>query len=195
MAYTIGLTGGIASGKSLATKILNEKGCEIIFADDEAKSLYSLNSPTYQAIHKRYGDEILTHSLEINKTLLKEIIFNNENEKKWLESQTHPKVITQIKQKIHASISKIIVIESAILFETNLDKICNEVIFIETTKNIQVQRALQRDKTSKDIINNIIQMQNDHSTKSNYIIQNNKDLNSFRKSICKVYKSICKKIE
>lgn len=145
----IGLTGGIASGKSLVAGILRRFGAEIIDADKVGHQVIEPGLPAYNELRKVFGTVILDKSGKVNRKKLGEIVFSCPRELDKLNSITHPRIFSRIrdlienigKQRPHA----IVVIEAALLFEIGLDSLADEVWTVETDRKTQIERIKKRD--------------------------------------------------
>lgn len=149
-SIVVGLTGGIASGKSVAAEILRGLGGEIIDAD---------------IVSRQVGqEEIMTAFPQcvqngvLNRKLLRQIVFSDEQKLKLLNSITHPLIVERI--LLLASQSKgVAIIVAPLLFETGLHKHCNKVINITASEQTRIQRIIKRDNIDKDLAYNIIEAQ------------------------------------
>ena len=159
----IGLTGGIASGKTtIANYISNFKKIEIIKADEIAKQFLLSKTKSYKKIIKHFGNEIIDSSSptkEIKTKLLKEIIFKKPTEKIWLENIIHPLVKESIKNKFLKMNNKCLILEIPLLFEAKFTDLCTEIWFIKCSKNTQLKRVMNRDKISEEEARRIIDSQ------------------------------------
>ena len=178
----IGLTGGIASGKSTIAKyIFNFKKIEIIYADKIAKQFLLSGTKSYKKIIKHFGHEIIDSSSpkqEIETKLLKEIIFKNPTEKIWLESFIHPLVKENIKNRYIKTDDKCLVFEIPLLFEANFTDLCTEIWFIRCSHTTQLRRLMNRDKISEKEALRIINSQSNDIDKeklSDVVINNEED--------------------
>ena len=94
--FIIGLTGGVASGKTTATNYFLSKGIEIIDADEISRSFQMKGTEGYQKIIKKFGKEILNADESINRIMLRKLAFKNEANKKWLEDLMHPMIQKEV---------------------------------------------------------------------------------------------------
>jgi len=148
----IGITGGIASGKTtIANYISNIKKIEVINADEIAKQFLLSETKSYKKIIQHFGHKIVDCSSptqEIQTKLLKEIIFTNPTEKIWLENLIHPLVKERMKNKCIQMNNKCLILEIPLLFEANFTDLCTEIWFIKCSQKIQLKRLMKRDKIS-----------------------------------------------
>jgi dephospho-CoA kinase len=149
----IGLTGGIATGKSTVSAILRDAGAIIIDADDIARKLVKKGLPAYQEIVDYFGTAILLSNGEINREVLGDIIFNDPHKKKLLNSIVHPRVerelARQLRQLENSHPESIAVLDIPLLFEANMHRDLVEVIVVYTPPRIQLERLMQRDNISE----------------------------------------------
>ncbi|PZV27304.1 MAG: dephospho-CoA kinase [Snowella sp.] len=141
----IGLTGGIATGKTTVSNYLRDRyGFPILDADIYAKEAVEVDSPIFQEIVKRYGSEIQLENRALNRTKLGDIIFNDHEEKKWLEAQIHPYVRKRFQEVIDSLDNQIIVLSIPLLIEANLTHLVSEIWVVFCHYDQQIQRLQQR---------------------------------------------------
>ena len=149
----IGLTGGIATGKSTVSAMLKKAGAIIIDADRIARDVIKKGLPAYREIVAQFGIEVLLPDGEINRNMLGDIIFNDHQKKQLLNSIVHPhvnqEVNRQIKkiQKTHPN--AVIVLDIPLLIEAGMHDDLSEIIVVYTPQDIQIQRLMQRDRISE----------------------------------------------
>ncbi|MDJ0508066.1 MAG: dephospho-CoA kinase [Crocosphaera sp.] len=150
----IGLTGGIATGKTTVSDYLaNNYHLSILDADIYAKEAVEINSPILETIKQRYGDRICSETGELNRQKLGKIIFNDSIEKKWLESQIHPYVRQRFKEEINQSQEEVIILDIPLLFESNLTYLVTEIWIVYCSYEKQMKRLMKRNNlTEKDAI-------------------------------------------
>ena len=186
----IGLTGGIASGKTtIANYISKFKKIEIIKADDIAKQFLLSETKSYKKIIEHFGNEIIDVSSptkEIKTKLLKEIIFKKPTEKIWLENIIHPLVKESIKNKFLKTNNKCLILEIPLLFEAKFTDLCTEIWFIKCSKNTQLKRVMNRDKISEEEAMRIIDSQSNDIDKeklSDVVISSDEDNQTWQTKI------------
>ena len=147
MILKIGLTGGIATGKSSVSNILKQKGAIIIDADKIVHKLMEPEQKLWYDIINAFGKNILLENNQINRKKLGEIIFNDQNKREKLNQITHPRVIAEIENKMDklADGNNIIVAEVPLLFEVGMEDLFTEVWVVVADKEIQISRLKQRD--------------------------------------------------
>ena len=142
----IGLTGGIASGKSSVGKLLQEKhGLAVLDADRYARDALAPGTTTSQAVLNRYGHRVFCGD-HLDRKALGEIVFNNPNERLWLEQLVHPVVNQMMDQEIiKLADAKTIVLMIPLLFETGLESLCTEIWLVDCDEKQQIERLIIRD--------------------------------------------------
>lgn len=128
--YVIGLTGGIASGKSSIAKRLEKLGAEIINADIVGHSVYEPGTDAYNEIVQSFGDGILNSNGSVNRRRLGSIVFSDSNKLQLLNSIVWPKIMEKIKELISEVASKgaqVCIVEAALLLEAGWDEVVNEI--------------------------------------------------------------------
>lgn len=155
----VGLAGGIGSGKSTISKLFNQLGIISIDADDVAREVVEPGTDSLKAIENRYGKSILLADKSLDRRQLRKIVFENLDEKKWLESITHPAIKIRIEELIDSADSKYVLLVHPILFETGQDKRCDFIIAISVPREKQIERVCERDNCSKELAIKIIDSQ------------------------------------
>lgn len=149
----IGLTGGIASGKSTVAGILKNAGAIIIDADRIARDVVKKGLPAYREIVKAFGKKVLQPDGEINRSELGDIIFHDPQKKQLLNCIVHPHVREetnrQLKQIENTDPNTMVILDIPLLIEANMHKELSEVIVVYAPEHIQIRRLMQRDNISE----------------------------------------------
>jgi dephospho-CoA kinase len=145
----IGLTGGIATGKSTVSAILQNAGAVIIDADQIARKVIKKNLPAYRQIVDTFGESVLLPDREINRTALGNLIFNDPRKKQLLNTIVHPHVRKetnrQLKQIEKNDPDALVILDIPLLFESGMHKDLSEVIVVYAPEHIQIKRLMERD--------------------------------------------------
>lgn len=157
----IGLTGGIGSGKTTIANLFAKLGVEVIDADQISRDLLNNDLSLRSELHARFGDQILTESGDLDRRKLREIVFNNENEKKYLEDQLHPRIKEEIKRQASLATSPYALIVVPLMFETHFDELVSFVICVDLDVEQQVKRTCLRDHIDEELARKIISAQMD----------------------------------
>lgn len=155
----IGLTGGIGSGKTAVSETFEKLGITVVDADLASRVVVEKGKPCLEEIAKHFGDDILNENDELNRAKLREIIFNSDSEKLWLESLLHPAIAEQIKDELNASKSPYTILVSPLLLETNQRDFCDKVLVVDVPIELQMERTIKRDGVSEDQVKSIIKSQ------------------------------------
>jgi len=145
----IGLTGGIACGKSTIAKILKRLGAIVIDADREAKRMLNPNSPTWKKLVNEFGQSILNPDQSINRRRLGNMVFGDTERLAKLNAITHPGVMDRISQQIHrykAGSWPAIVLDAPLLYESGAEKLVDVVWVVAVDRKTQIDRLINRDK-------------------------------------------------
>jgi len=150
----IGLTGGIASGKSTVTKTLEKLGAIIIDSDELAHSIMQPYKPAWNDIVKLFGTELLNSDETINRDLLGQIVFNDAKKLKELNQITHWRIAERYKEDLRVikkeNPNAIVVMEIPLLYETHAERICDEVWVVWVDRETQIERLMKRDNISQE---------------------------------------------
>jgi len=145
----IGLTGNIATGKSVVRRMLTNAGALGLDADVIAHRLYYKNGPAYQKVLDTFGTDILIEDGQISRQKLGRIVFNDAKKLRTLEAILHPLVTESILRHINQSQTPIIAIEAIKLFEAGVDQICDQVWVCQASNEVQLARLMQNRNLSK----------------------------------------------
>ena len=157
--FKIGLTGGIASGKTTVCDLFKELSVEIIDADVISHELSKKGGAAFEEIIEAFEDEIIGDNGELDRKKLRSIVFNDNTKKKILERIIHPKVLLSINEKIKASQSDYLIISVPLMIETGMNAMMDRVLLIDCNVETQIQRLIQRDQTSREEAIKIIESQ------------------------------------
>jgi len=183
----IGITGGLATGKSTVSDYLESQyGLRILDADLYAREATEKNNSILGEIVNRYGQKILLDSGQLDRLQLAQIIFNQDQEKKWLENLIHPYVKKRFLEDLHSSNDDVIVFVVPLLFEVEMQDMVDETWLVTCSPQQQIERVIKRNSLSKEQALARINNQWDLDTKRNLadlIIENTEDLNYLYKQI------------
>jgi len=155
----IGLTGGIGSGKSVASDKFKSLGVAVVDADVASRTVVEPGKPALKEIQDHFGSGIITAEGKLDRNKLREIIATDAEERKWLESVLHPKIGEQITKEISESTSVYTLFVAPLLLETNSQEICSRVVVVDVPKDVQIQRTAKRDKVSPNQVEQMVAAQ------------------------------------
>jgi dephospho-CoA kinase len=153
MTLVVGLTGGIASGKSTVSNMFKEMGMTVIDADVESRLAVQYDEPAYKQIVGNFGEEILLPDGEIDRQKLGSIIFHDEQKRKLLNEIVHPEVRRRMNDKKALALKndeKIVILDIPLLFESNLTNMVDQTLLVYVDRNIQLTRLMERNHLSKE---------------------------------------------
>lgn len=151
MTYILGLTGGIASGKSTVSAYLAQNGALIIDADLIARQVVAKKSSGLKQVVAKFGEEILTASGELDRKKLGKLVFSNKDLLKALTDITGPLIRAEILREIQAAKKaqvKLVVLDIPLLFETGYQTLCDKVMVVTIPSKLQLERVMKRDNLS-----------------------------------------------
>jgi len=193
----VALTGGIASGKSVVAKILEELGCYIHNADKIAHDLMEPEKPVWKKIVAHFGIKILNEDKTINRSRLGKIIFSDEKERRFLNELIHPLVLEKKKEIINRIEKEghynIFISEAALTIEAGFADFFDKIIMTYCKKEVQIERLMERDGISqKQAMKKIkSQMQPQEKLKyADYIIDTSGSLQSTVEQTERVYRNL-----
>ncbi|HZK57148.1 MAG TPA: dephospho-CoA kinase [Clostridia bacterium] len=182
MANIIGLTGGIASGKTTVSNILRKLGAIIIDADKISRKVVEKGRPALNEIKEHFGKEVLLENGELNRKKLGDIVFNNVEKLKKLNEIIQPYIFKEITDEINlyrkTYNDRVIILDAALLIEQNLMYLVEEVWLVATPKEVQLKRLVEREDIGEDEAEKRIDAQIPSEHKRGYadrIIDNSKD--------------------
>jgi dephospho-CoA kinase len=187
--FCVGLTGTIASGKSTVAKTFANLGAKIISADLIAREITTKNKTVLRQIAVKFGEDILNEQGELERFKLREIIFNNKDDKLWLEELLHPLIRERIEDEIKKVTEKYCVIEIPLLIDRVNFPYLDFVLLISSPTTTQISRLMKRDSISKEQALAILNSQPNkklYNKIADKIILNNKSLADLENQITKL---------
>lgn len=193
----IGLTGGIATGKSKVSAILKKAGAVIIDADRIAREAVKKGSPAYRKIVDNFGETILLPDGEINRSELGDIVFNDSRKMQLLNRIVHPCVTKETNRRLRAmersNPEAIVVLDIPLLFEAQMHTDLSEIIVVYAPEHIQIERLMKRDKISEAdaVVRVRVQMSiEEKKNRATFVIDNSGSLKDTCKQTLEIFKSI-----
>lgn len=154
MLHIIGLTGGIASGKSTVSAFLEDAGAIIVDADKIARDVVLKGKPAWEEIVNTFGKKVLLPDGQINRVYLGDIIFNDPVKKSILNSIVHPRVFTETENCLaeieEKQACEVVILDVPLLFESGMHKGLSEVIVVYVPESVQIERLIARDNLTKE---------------------------------------------
>ena len=181
--FTIGLTGGVAAGKSTATNFFTDKGITVVDADIISRHLQLRGEEGYEKIVKKFSDDILDSNGEIDRKKIRKIAFSDPKNKKWLEDLMHPMVRDEVIKQFEKVESAWAIYSAPLWSKKN---VFNRTLVIDTPKEVQLQRIIERDNCSKEVAEQVIAQQissNERNCYATDLIINDGSLEEFRNKL------------
>ncbi len=182
MTVVIGLTGGIASGKSTVSNMIIKMGIKVVDADQIARDVVEIGKPAYNQIVKVFGKEILQHDNSLNREKLGALVFSDQKKREQLNKIVHPEVRKEMLHQVNEEKelgSDAVVLDIPLLFESKLTYMVDKTILVYVDEEIQLQRLMNRNGYNKDQAKLRIQSQlplKDKRKLADEVINNNDSL-------------------
>lgn len=189
--YVIGLTGGIASGKSTVSRILKRLGAAIIDADEIARELAAPQGPLWRAFVNHFGEKVLQADASLDRRKIGEIVFSDKREKTWIDEASHPIIKACVEkelEKYRAKKTSFVVLDVPLLYEVNWQSMADEVWVVYVDAAIQLQRLISRDSLSQNTALGRIAAQMPLTKKvamADFVIDNNGEPSSVEEQVLK----------
>jgi dephospho-CoA kinase len=159
MAFIVGITGGIGSGKSAVTDRLIARGITVVDADRVAREVVEPGTPALAQIVDHFGQDILTATGTLDRSQLRAIVFSDETQRKVLEGITHPAIQRAIGEQLEAAEGPYTVLSSPLLLEGQQRQWADWVVVVDVPEAAQLERTMIRDKNDEVLVRNIMAAQ------------------------------------
>jgi dephospho-CoA kinase len=182
----VGLTGGIASGKSTVAEMFAGYGIPVIDTDLIARELVLPGMPALNAIRQRFGDRILSPDGTLDRGALRKIVFESDDSRKALEAILHPRIRRETVDRSHAAKGPYQIIVVPLLVESTLKSMMDRIVVIDCDAETQLRRLLSRDAESQEQAMRMIASQASRSERlaiASDVILNNGDLDETRRQV------------
>ena len=182
--YVAGLTGGIGSGKSTLAALLAERGAQIVDADAMSRDALRPSKPAWHSVVDQFGEEILAaHSMDIDRTRLAEIVFNDPNKLAALNAIVHPVVFAGIADALErlGATDEIVILDAALIVETGLDRNLDALIVVIANEEKRRERLIRNRRMPAGQIDARIKAQSRQEellAKADIVVENNGDIDA-----------------
>ncbi|MBV7561400.1 dephospho-CoA kinase [Pseudomonas sp. sia0905] len=177
--WTLGLTGGIGSGKSAVAAQFAALGVDLIDSDQAARWVVEPGRPALAAIAEHFGDQVLQADGHLNRSALRELIFQSPAERSWLERLLHPLIAAETAQFLANAKSPYAIMVSPLLIESGQYKLTQRILVVDVPEKLQIERTMQRDRLSAEQVRAIMAAQASRETRLSHaddILVNDRDL-------------------
>tara|TARA_Y100000748_G_C15268078_1_gene399525 strand:+ start:53 stop:655 length:603 start_codon:yes stop_codon:yes gene_type:complete len=193
----IGLTGGIASGKTTVSDFFKKLGIQVIDADVISHEVTKPNGSAFKEIMSSFGSNILNENGLIDRKKMRAIIFNDQNKKEELEEIIHPKVREEMLKLISQSNDHYLIISVPLLVETGMDQMLDRTLVVDCSEETQIDRLMHRDKITFQEAQSILINQANRSARlkvADDLILNEKNVNlsELEKEVLELHKRYSK---
>ncbi len=198
MTFVVGVTGGIGSGKTQVTDLLASLGVTIVDADVVAREVVMPGSVALSEITAHFGDNMLDAQGNLQRALLREIIFSDNQAKTWLEALLHPLIRSSIKQQLAAASGAYAVLVSPLLLETDQQELVDELVVVDAEPQQQMDRASQRDSNAAAQIKAIMDKQLPRQERldgADRVLDNSQSLSHLHEQVMQLHEQLIKVAE
>lgn len=194
MSKILGLTGGIACGKSTISAYLKEFGIPVIDADECSRAVVEKGSIGLEKLTEIFGNKILEKDGTLNRKALGQIVFSDSEQLSLLNSVMEPLIREEISRRLNQeNNANLVVLDAPLLIEQHYDKICDFIMTIDVPKKIQLERLIERDKLSEDEAKSRIESQLSSRERNGFadvVIDSSGTVEQTRKQVIKWLKTI-----
>lgn len=184
--YIVGLTGGIGSGKTSVSDLFAKKSIDIVDADIIAREVVMPGSVGLQAILNAFGSQIINTNGELNRALLREIVFKETTNKDKLNAILHPLIRQEMLKQLSNTVSSYCILSAPLLFENKLQTLVQVSLVVDLTEETQLKRTSLRDNSRPETIKGIIAAQISRKERlalADYVIDNSGDIENLQSQV------------
>lgn len=177
--WVLGLTGGIASGKSAAAQRFAELGVHVVDADQASRWVVEPGRPALAALVERYGAALLQADGSLDRGALRKVIFEDAQERRWVEALLHPLIAEEIAQSLASATSPYAVFVSPLMVESGQYRITQRLLVVDAPEAVRVARTLLRDHTTPEQVQAILKAQTSREQRlalADDVLVNDRDL-------------------
>ena len=157
--WVLGLTGGIASGKSAAAQRFAELGVHVVDADQASRWVVEPGRPALAQLVERYGPGLLQADGSLDRAALRKVIFEDAEQRRWVEALLHPLIANEIAESLASATSPYAVFVSPLMVESGQYRITQRLLVVDTPEALRVERTLARDNTNPAQVQAILKAQ------------------------------------
>lgn len=197
--YIVGITGGIACGKTTATDHLQSLGAIVLDADVESRAVTGPDGMALPAIREQFGDEVFNEDGTLDRHALGRIVFSDIEKRHALEGIIHPmiqhKMLSDLQEAGRAG-EKIVFLSVPLLYETGMDALCDETWVLMLDRETQIKRLMERDSIDLEAAEKRIDSQMDaeeRASKANVVIRTGRSIEQTRSELSALYRDLKKR--
>ena len=189
-AYRVGLTGGIASGKSTAAKFFGALGVPILDSDQVARDVVEPGQPPLERLVERFGRKILTADGHLDRPALRDIVFSDPKARADLEALTHPAIGAAMEARSAAAGGPYQILVIPLLVEKNLASHVDRVLVVDCDEELQIRRLRDRDGSTPEQVQAILKAQAPRAARlkaADDVIRNDSDMSAVRDQVAALH--------
>ena len=191
----VGLTGGIGSGKSTVARLFGDLGVHWVDADDVAREVVEPGTPALARIAEHFGEEILTSGGALDRAQLRGIVFQEPEERVWLESLLHPVIREELIRQLNPENYQLpyVLLVSPLLLETDQHELVDRILVIDVPTDVQIKRTMSRDTNSREQVERIIAAQmprEQRLARADAIIDNSRPLDEVERQVRELHERL-----
>ncbi|ASN59679.1 dephospho-CoA kinase [Latilactobacillus curvatus] len=193
MTYFLGLTGGIASGKSTVAALFKEQGIPVIDADQVAHQVLATNKSVQAQLQATFGEAVVKNG-QVDRPVLGQQVFGNPEALDQLNAITGPAILTAIKQQMQAADAPLVVLDVPLLYEQHYEQYCDGVAVVYVERKTQLQRLMARNQLTVEQANARIDSQSDLAAKkarADFVIDNQGTPAMLRQRVLALLQQLC----
>jgi dephospho-CoA kinase len=190
----VGLTGGIGSGKSTVVRIFGDLGVHWVDADDVAREVVEPGTAGLAAIAEHFGREILQADGALDRAALRQRVFENPEERHWLERLLHPvireELVRQLQSPEASYTQPYVLLVSPLLLETDQHELVDRTVVVDVPEEVQIERTMARDDNSQAQVERIMAAQmarDERRSRADAVIDNNRPLQDVERQVCELH--------
>ncbi len=173
--FWVGLTGGIGSGKSTVAAEFVRLGIQQVDADIVARQVVEPGTAALEAIVQQFGEAIRNSDGQLDRSRLRQIVFNDETAKNWLNQLLHPLIRQEMLRQLADATSPYVLLVAPLLLENKLDQLVDTVLVVDVSEQTQINRTSVRDGSSESLVQSIMAAQcsrEERLARANQVISN-----------------------
>ncbi len=189
--WTLGLTGGIGSGKTAVADHFASLGVHVVDADQAARWVVEPGRPALQQIAEHFGEGILLPNGELDRAALRERVFRRPEERKWLEQLLHPLIRAEIARHLALAESPYAIMVSPLLVESGQYRQVDRVLVVDVPEALQIQRTIGRDQASEEQVRAILKVQAGREERLRHaddVLLNDRDLSWLKSEVERLHR-------
>lgn len=160
---TVGLTGGVASGKSLVASAFERLGIDVVDADDVARDIVRPGQPALSDIIEHFGPQVIDDNGELRRRVLRQIVFDDAGARRVLEEITHPRIRDELVRRRDAAESEYVLLVVPLLVEAGTHDLVHRLLVVDAPESVQLERLMARDDIDEDLARKMIEAQHRRS--------------------------------